>query len=205
MRRTAAARWICHGGEKRTSDISCLFLGYLTEISGRFSAKLGPKTPLERHGSSCSAVCTKIQPGRQIRRPFRGTKKLPPDCLQLPSFKKTVDENGVCIVGLPLSPGDAPEPKIVSNRRVPRRQHTFGRSRRKAGPYVDPEQPSLAVHWREKSEFRIDPFHLGTRRVAEVAPHLGLPVRGPSRRHALETSKLLPVLGGKIPAIPDLI
>ncbi len=36
-----------------------------------------------------------------------------------------------------------------------------------------------------KSELRIEPFQLGTRRVAEVAPHLGLPVRGPSRRHAL--------------------
>ncbi len=36
-----------------------------------------------------------------------------------------------------------------------------------------------------KSEFRIEPFHLGTRRVAEVVPHLGLPIRGPSRRHAL--------------------
>ncbi len=36
-----------------------------------------------------------------------------------------------------------------------------------------------------KSEFRIEPFHLGTRRVAEVVPHLGLQVRGPSRRHAL--------------------
>ncbi len=30
-----------------------------------------------------------------------------------------------------------------------------------------------------KSEFRIEPFHLGTRKVAEVVPHLGLPVRGP--------------------------
>ena len=35
------------------------------------------------------------------------------------------------------------------------------------------------------SEFRIEPSHLGTRKVAEVVPHLGLPVRGPSRRHAL--------------------
>ncbi len=34
-------------------------------------------------------------------------------------------------------------------------------------------------------EFIIEPFHLGTRRVAEVVPHLGLPVRGPIRRQAL--------------------
>ncbi len=29
------------------------------QVFGRFSAKLGPKTPLERRGSSCSAGCTK--------------------------------------------------------------------------------------------------------------------------------------------------
>ncbi len=36
-----------------------------------------------------------------------------------------------------------------------------------------------------KPEFRIEHFDLGTRRVAEVVPHLGLPIRGPSRRRAL--------------------
>jgi hypothetical protein len=46
-------------------------------VFGRFSAKLGPKTPLERRGSSCSAGCTKNQPGRPILRPFRGSKKNP--------------------------------------------------------------------------------------------------------------------------------
>ncbi len=40
-------------------------------VFGRFSAKLGPKTPLERRGSSCSAGCTKNQPRRPILRPFR--------------------------------------------------------------------------------------------------------------------------------------
>ncbi len=38
---------------------------------GRFSAKLGPKTPLERRGSSCSAGWTKNQPRRPILKPFR--------------------------------------------------------------------------------------------------------------------------------------
>ncbi len=50
-------------------------------IFGRFSAKLGPQTPLDRRGSSCSAGCTKNQPGRPILRPFRGAR---PDCLQVP-------------------------------------------------------------------------------------------------------------------------
>ncbi len=31
------------------------------QVFGRFSAKLGPKTTLERRGSSCSAGCTKNQ------------------------------------------------------------------------------------------------------------------------------------------------
>ncbi len=34
-------------------------------VFGRFSATLGPKTPLERRGSSCSDGCTKNQPRRQ--------------------------------------------------------------------------------------------------------------------------------------------
>ena len=41
-------------------------------VFGRFSAKLGPKTPLERRGSSCSAGCTRNQPRRPILRPCRG-------------------------------------------------------------------------------------------------------------------------------------
>ncbi len=40
-------------------------------VFGRFSAKLGPKTPLERQGSSCSAGCTKNQPRRPFLRQFR--------------------------------------------------------------------------------------------------------------------------------------
>ncbi len=44
-------------------------------VFGRFSAKLGPTTPLERRGSSCSAGCTKNQPRRPILRPFRGNSE----------------------------------------------------------------------------------------------------------------------------------
>ena len=39
-----------------------------------------------------------------------------------------------------------------------------------------------------KLESNMERFHLDTWRVAEVVPHLGLPVRRPSRRHALGKS-----------------
>ena len=42
------------------------------------------KAPLERRGSSCSADCTKNQPGRPILRPCRGAKQIRPECLQVP-------------------------------------------------------------------------------------------------------------------------
>ncbi len=44
-------------------------------VFGGFSAKLGPRTSLERRGSSCSAGCTKNQPPRPILRPFRGSSE----------------------------------------------------------------------------------------------------------------------------------
>ncbi len=44
-------------------------------VLGRFSAKLGPQTPLERRGSSCSAGCTKNQPRRPILRLFLGNSE----------------------------------------------------------------------------------------------------------------------------------
>ncbi len=47
----------------------------IVQVFGRFSAKLGPKTPLERRGSSCSAGCTKNQPRRPIVRTFRGNSE----------------------------------------------------------------------------------------------------------------------------------
>ncbi len=51
-----------HSAESRFSISGSAF--------GRFSAKLGPKTPLDRRGSSCSAGCTKNQPRRPILRPI---------------------------------------------------------------------------------------------------------------------------------------
>ncbi len=47
------------------------------QFFGRFSAKLGPKTPLERRGSSCSAGRTKNQPRRPVPRPFRRLRNGP--------------------------------------------------------------------------------------------------------------------------------
>jgi hypothetical protein len=41
-------------------------------------------------------------------------------------------------------------------------------------------------------ESRIQRLHLDTLRLARVVPHLGLPVRGPMRRHALRKSKASP-------------
>ncbi len=61
-------------------------------VFGRFSAKLGPQTPLDRRGSSCSAGCTKNQPGRPILRPFHGANKFRPDCLQVPSLRRPENE-----------------------------------------------------------------------------------------------------------------
>ncbi len=47
----------------------------LGPVFGRFSAELGPNTPLERRGSPCSAGCTKNQPTRTILRQFRGNSE----------------------------------------------------------------------------------------------------------------------------------
>ena len=82
-------------GAKRYRSLHCSansFTGHLKavwpEMSGSVfdSAKLGPKTLLDRRGSSCSAGCTTNQPRRTILRPFRGANKIRPDCCQVPSF-----------------------------------------------------------------------------------------------------------------------
>jgi hypothetical protein len=44
-------------------------------------------------------------------------------------------------------------------------------------------------------------FHLDTLRVAEVVPHLGMPVRGQIRQPVLRKSKPPPGPGGPIPAV----
>ena len=49
-----------------------------------FRPEIDPGPPLDRWGSPGTSICTKNQPRRPILRPFRGTRKLPPDCLQVP-------------------------------------------------------------------------------------------------------------------------
>ena len=40
--------------------------------------------PLDRRGLPATSICTKNHPWRPILMPFRGTQKLPADCLQVP-------------------------------------------------------------------------------------------------------------------------
>ncbi len=53
---------------------------------GRFSAKLNPKTPLDRRGSSYNSGCTTNQPRRLILKPF------PDDAWVLPDSTGTIPE-----------------------------------------------------------------------------------------------------------------
>ncbi len=76
------------GRPPRTRYLKAVWPEIFGSVFGRFSDKLGPKTPLERRGSSCSAGCTKNQPGRPIPRPFHGSPKIPPGCLQVPPTSK---------------------------------------------------------------------------------------------------------------------
>ncbi len=52
------------------NSVFCFF-----PVFGRFSAKLGPNTTLERRGSSCSAGYTTNQPRRPILRTFCGSSE----------------------------------------------------------------------------------------------------------------------------------
>ena len=63
-----------------------------TRLSGpACEDKLGPKTFLERWGSSCNAGCREDQPpSKPFLRPFRDAVKSRPDCLQVPSIIKYI-------------------------------------------------------------------------------------------------------------------
>ncbi len=69
-------------------------LGSFKDGSGfsRLSAKFGPKTFVERQGSSCSAGCTKNQSGRPILKPYRGATKCRPQCLSVPKIYTAAKE-----------------------------------------------------------------------------------------------------------------
>ena len=60
-----------------------VFLVGFCQISGR----TWPRTPFKRIGPDCGTERTRNQPRRPILRPFRGTQKLPPDCLQVPRMR----------------------------------------------------------------------------------------------------------------------
>ncbi len=59
-------------------DFRVVFLG--------LSAKLGPRTPLDRRGSPCNSICMQHQHRRPIIRSVCDEQKLPTDCLQVPSL-----------------------------------------------------------------------------------------------------------------------
>ncbi len=65
-------------------------------VFGRFSTKLGPETPLERRGSSCSAGCSKIQGAPDGPRRGPGGAQGPGGAIRAPE-------------GLRRGPGGAPE------------------------------------------------------------------------------------------------
>ncbi len=58
-----------YGPQRHSADSRFLISG---SVFGRFSAKLGPKTLVERRGSSCSAGCTKNQGAPEGPRRGRG-------------------------------------------------------------------------------------------------------------------------------------
>ena len=49
-----------------------------------FRPEIDPGHPLDRRGAPRTSICTSNPPRRPILMPFRGTQKLPPDCLQVP-------------------------------------------------------------------------------------------------------------------------
>ena len=51
---------------RASQDLKAVWPELVGQVFGRCSAKLGPKTPLDRRGSSCSAGCTKNQHGTQF-------------------------------------------------------------------------------------------------------------------------------------------
>jgi len=54
-----------------------------------FRPEIDPGTPRDRRGLPGTSICTKNQPGRPILMPFRGSQKLPQDCLQVPRSRPT--------------------------------------------------------------------------------------------------------------------
>ncbi len=97
----------------RTSAVHWQFGILFFQVFGRFPAKLGPKTPLERRGSSCSAGCTKNQPRRPILRPFRGN--LNSDFTPSNEPLRHVFQKKTCLLALPPSAAGATKTVVPEN------------------------------------------------------------------------------------------
>ena len=84
--------WAAPGGRETLQKGLAAQPGYLKAVWLKtvgpvlrgFRPEIDPGTPLDRRGLPGTSICTKNQPRRLILRPFRGTQKLPPDCLQVP-------------------------------------------------------------------------------------------------------------------------
>jgi hypothetical protein len=75
-------------GLTNTGHLKAVWPEIVGSVFGRFSAKLGPKTPLERRGSSCSAGCTRNQPPQTNSKATSWRQKIP---ARLPSgTQKTI-------------------------------------------------------------------------------------------------------------------
>ena len=74
--------WSRHG--QSSGYLKAVWLKIFGPVFRGFRPEIDPGTPLDRRGLPGTSICTKNQPRRPILRPFRGTQKLPPDCLQVP-------------------------------------------------------------------------------------------------------------------------
>jgi hypothetical protein len=141
---------------KSSANLKAVWPGIFGSVFDRFSAKLGPKAPLDRRGSSCSAGCTKNQPGRPILKPFRGAKKKatrlhsstqattthkPTDCpLNKPSGTLLKGPNR-------LLPGLRPQgPTNESQRPAETEQKSFGWQAKVTGRFCPSERTSQPRH-----------------------------------------------------------
>ena len=71
-----------------TGYLKVVWLEIFSPVFPGFSAEADRGTPLDRRDPPGTSISIKNQPRRPIRRQFRGTQKIPPDCLQVPRLKE---------------------------------------------------------------------------------------------------------------------
>jgi len=76
-------------------EISKRRLEFVGPVFLEVSAETDPGTPLDRRGPPRKSISTKNQPRRLILRPFRGKRKLLPDCLQVPRLREVPQRQAV--------------------------------------------------------------------------------------------------------------